>query len=103
RDALLVAIEVDEIGRLAAVERRAPVARDLAVDRLDLDDLRAVIAEHRGREWAGERVREIEHDDVLERGRGVMPPRCRVAAPRLRHESRSVCRKRKTLLQWRDA
>ena len=66
RDALLVAIEVDEVRRLAAVERRPPRARDLAAERLDLDHLRAIVAEHRRRERSGERVRQIEHDDVAE-------------------------------------
>ena len=67
RDALLVAIQVDEVGRLVAVERRPPGARDLAVERLDLDDLRAVVAEHRRRERAGERVGQIEDDEIAER------------------------------------
>ena len=69
RDALLVAVQVDEVRRLVAIERRAPRARDLAVERLDLDDLRAVVAEHRRRERAGERMGQIQDDEVAERRR----------------------------------
>src|SRR5437773_5903874 len=66
RDALLVAIQVDEVRRLVAVERRTPCARDLALERLDLDHLRPVIAQHRRGERSGERVREIQDRDVVE-------------------------------------
>src|SRR5256885_2004381 len=71
RDALLVAVQVDELRRLAAVERRPPRARDLAVERLDLDDLGPVVAEHRRRERAGEGMRQIQDDEIAER----RPPR----------------------------
>ena len=67
RDALFIAIQVDEVGRFVAVEGRTPRARDFAVERLDLDDLRAIVAEHRRGEGAGQRVREIEYRDVVER------------------------------------
>ena len=65
REALLVAIQVDEVGGFVAVERRSPGARDFAVERLDLDDLRAVVAEHGRCERTGERVGEIEDGDVV--------------------------------------
>ena len=65
--ALLVAMETDEVRRLAAVERRAPRARDVAARRLDRDDPRAEVAEHRRRERTGVCMREVDHRDIVER------------------------------------
>src|SRR5262249_53766331 len=70
RHAFLVAIQVDEIRRLVAVEGRPPGARDVTLERLDLDDLRAVIAEQRRCERARKRVRQVEHDYIVERRYG---------------------------------
>ena len=70
RDAPLVAIQIHEVRGFVAVERRSPRAGDVAVDRFDLDDVGAVVAEHGGREGSGQRMRQVEHHDIAE-GRGV--------------------------------
>ena len=66
-DAALVPVQADEVRRLVVVEGWSPGACDVSVSgRLDLDDLRAVVAEHRRRERTCQRVRKIEDGDVLE-------------------------------------
>ena len=67
-DAALVPVQADEVRRLALVERRSPGARDVAVSgRFDLDDLGAVVAEHRRRKRSRQRVSQIQNRDVVER------------------------------------
>jgi hypothetical protein len=66
RDALLVAIQVHEVRRLAGIERRSPGARDFALGRLDLDHRGAVVPEHRRGKWPRQRVGQVEDGDVVE-------------------------------------
>src|SRR5215475_13608168 len=82
RDALLVAVEIDEVSCFFAVEWRAPAARHVALGRLDLDHVRAVVGEHGGRKRAGEGVREVEDGHVLE---GEAHYWCASSSPRSRH------------------
>jgi hypothetical protein len=76
RDALLVAVKVDEVGRFPLdaasrtvvpfVERRPPRPGHVArAGRFDLDDFRAVVRQHRRREGPGQRVGKIEDGDVV--------------------------------------
>ena len=66
RETFLVAVQIDEVSGLVAIEGRSPRSRDFTAGRLDLDDLRAIVAEHRRGERAGERVGEIENGNVRE-------------------------------------
>src|SRR6185436_2095098 len=60
-DAALVAVQADEIGGLAVLERDAPHAREIArAGRLELDHLRAEVGEHRRAERAREGVGEVQ-------------------------------------------
>ena len=60
RQALLVAIDTREIGALAVLKRRTPATRAVAVGRLDLDNLGAVVAEHLGAERSCQNARKID-------------------------------------------
>ena len=67
RDALLVAVDRHEVGRLAPDERR-PAPRVVALARLlDLDHLGAHVGEDHGAERAGEDAREVEDANAGER------------------------------------
>ncbi len=68
RHALLVAIDAEEVGALGADERRAPVARVVALAGvLHLDHARAHVGQHHRAVRAGEHAGEIEHRDARER------------------------------------
>ena len=67
-DPLLVAVQAHEVRSLAARQRRAPRARDVAGTLgLQLDHPRAEVGEHGGAERAGEGVAQIDDGDVFER------------------------------------
>ena len=67
-DALLVAVQAHEVRGLAARQRRAPRARDVAGTLgLELDHSRAEVGEHGGAEGAGEGVAQIDDGNVFER------------------------------------
>jgi hypothetical protein len=69
-DALLVAVQVDEVRRLFSVKRRTPLAGDVAAaGRFDLDDGRAEIGEHGRREGSRQRVRHVDYRHIVERHR----------------------------------
>ena len=66
-NALLVAMQAHEIGGFTAGQGRAPGARDVAgAEGFKLDDVCAIIGEHGGAEWSGERVGEVEYLDAFE-------------------------------------
>ena len=60
-DRALVAVDADEIGRVFAMERRAPVAHLVAGGRLDLDHVGAVIGEDLRAVGPAENPRQIDH------------------------------------------
>ena len=88
RDGALVAVHTEEIGRFARREWRTPRARVVAAaDGLDLDDVRAHVAQHLGAQRPGEDAREIEDAYAVQRtfARGG-----RHRALRLPHRGRRV-------------
>ena len=75
RDRALVAVRRVVVGRPAGgVGGRLPAARVVAARRLDLDHVRAEVAERHRDERPGEDARQVDDDDVVER-RGVVGPR----------------------------
>ena len=66
-EAALVAVDAEIVCRLAADMRWSPGAGIVAIRRLDLDDLRAHVAERHRAQRAGQHPREIEHLDAVER------------------------------------
>jgi len=66
RDAVLVAVDADEGRAFTADPRRADAPPDLAVGRLDLDDVRAEIGERHRADRTGEDMREIDHPHAVE-------------------------------------
>ena len=68
RHAALAAVHGEEVGGLAARERRAPGARLVAALRaLDLDHVGAEVGEHHAGVGPGEHAREVEHAHAAER------------------------------------
>src|SRR4029079_4455785 len=70
-DRALVAIHREGVGRrprrgVVTDPWRAPAARGVAVGRLDLDDIRAEVAEEHRRVRSGEHRRAIDHADPRE-------------------------------------
>ena len=74
RDRALVAVDADEIARIAVLERRPPVARLVALRRLDLDHLGAVVGQDHGGVGAAEHAGEVDHPDAGQRARGLREP-----------------------------
>src|SRR5437762_8212312 len=70
-DTLLVAIDVEVIGRHPGVPRRTDAAHHLAFGRLDLDDFRAEIAKDLGRHRPQHRDRQIDDADPRQRSRHI--------------------------------
>ncbi len=67
RDALLVPVQVHEVRGFVTIKRRPPRARHVAsAGRLDLDDVRAIVGQHRGSERPREGMRQIEDRDVVQ-------------------------------------
>ncbi len=67
RQALLVAVDAQEVRALAAEERRTPRARVVALARLlDLDDARAHVGEQHRAVRTGQHAREVEDGDAGE-------------------------------------
>ena len=65
--AAFVAIDREEVGRLLADERRTPFAGVIAhAGPLDFDHVGAVIAQHRGAEWAGQGAGQVEYLDAVQ-------------------------------------
>ena len=74
-DPLLVPVQAHEVRGLAAGQRRAPGAGDVAgVLGLELDDLGAEVGQHGGAERAGQGMAQVEHLHVLERHVHQRPP-----------------------------
>src|SRR5262249_31979823 len=76
-DALLVAMQADEVRGLAARQRRAPRARDVArALGLELDHMRAEVGAPGDAEGARESVAEVDDGDIFERqAHGFPSPR----------------------------
>ena len=70
REALLAAVERDEVGGRVADEGADPARVVAAAGRLDLDHARTQIGEHLGAERTGEHARQIDDEDPGERARG---------------------------------
>ena len=68
-DALLVAVDVEEIGGHARIPRRADAAHHLALGRLDLDDFGAEVAEDLGRHRPQYRDRQVDDANPRKRSR----------------------------------
>ena len=76
-DALLVAVDAQEVRALARLERRPPRAGVVPLARLlHLDDARAHVGEHHRAVGAGEDAGEVEHGHAVERA-GRLPGRRR--------------------------
>ena len=60
-DRALVAVDADEVGRVLAMERRAPVAHLVAGGRLDLDHVGAVVGKDLRAVGSAEHARKIDH------------------------------------------
>jgi hypothetical protein len=73
--ALLVAVDVEEIGRHARVSHWADAAHHLAFGRLDLDDLRAEIAEDLRRHRPQDCDRQVDNPDPRQRPRHAQSPK----------------------------
>ena len=71
RDALLVAVDRVEIGAVGPDEVGRQASRIVAGDLLDLDHLRAEVAQNLGRERTRQERRQIEHLDVAENAFGL--------------------------------
>ena len=81
-DALLVPVQAHEVRGLAAGQRRAPGAGDVAVAHgLQLDDAGAEVRQHGRTERAGQGMAQIEHRDVLERQPHQRPPATAIVWP----------------------
>ena len=88
----LAAVDPDEIGGVAAViERRPPVAHLVALGRLDLDDLGAMVAQDLGGVRSAQDPGHVDHRDARKRA-GWFP--C-VSAPRQGYRS---CRRQVVLV-----
>ena len=82
RDALLVAIRAEEVGALAADERRSPRACLIAVaGPLDLDDAGAHVGQHHRAVGAGQYSRQIEDGEAAQGAAGGM--RAHLVSPNL--------------------
>src|SRR5262249_36772353 len=70
-DRELVAVDALEIAgerpQLVIGMKRPDLARAVAVERLDLDDLGALVGEHHGAERSGQHLREIDDAQAVER------------------------------------
>ena len=77
-----------EVGGVALVEGRAPVAGLVALGRLDLHDVRAVVAEDLGAVGAAEHPAQVDHLQSGERAEG----RFRAHGPRARSSHASPAR-----------
>ena len=65
RQRVLAAVADQEVPALAAAQRRDVAAR-LALERLDLDDVRAAVGEHLAGPRHGDEVAELQHGDAGE-------------------------------------
>ena len=63
----LVAVDADKVGSVVTNERRAPVANLVALWRLELDDIGAVIPEQLRGEWATQHARQVDDLDPGQR------------------------------------
>ena len=72
----LVAVDADEVGGVVRfVERRPPIAHLVALGRLDLDHLGAMVAQDLGAVRPTQHARQIEHEQAVERAFGHVPVR----------------------------
>ncbi len=72
-DAALVAVHADEVGGVVVVERRPPVAHLVALRRLDLDHVGAVVGEDLGAVRPAQHAGQVDHLQPLQgaAGRGL--------------------------------
>ena len=72
RQALLVAVDAEEIRAFFADERRSPAARIVSpAGLLDLDDARAHVGEQHRAVRARENARQVDDEQAVERRRGI--------------------------------
>ena len=71
RDALLVSVEGHEPGAFAVHEGAGGATEVPAARILDLDDLSTQVGQQHTAVWAGDVVRQLQHADPLEWGRGA--------------------------------
>jgi len=65
-NALLVAMQADEVGGFGVVERWPPRSGDVAdLRNLDFDDLCSEVSQQRGTKWPGQGMGEIENFHIL--------------------------------------
>ena len=73
RQRALVAVDADEVAGVALVERRAPVAHLVALRRLDLDHLGAVVRQDHRAVGAAEHPGQVDDLDPGQRARAISP------------------------------
>ena len=76
RDGALVAVDADEVAGVVVVERRAPVAHLVALRRLDLDHVGAVVGQDHRAVRAAEHARQVDHLQAGQRARRTSPGPC---------------------------
>jgi hypothetical protein len=74
RDRALVAVDAGEVGRDALpVERRAPGARLVALRRLDLDHVGAMVGQHLPAVGTAQHARQVDNFQAVQSARHLVP------------------------------